>query len=78
MMSCEKDSLYMTNSVNNGQNAFDGMVPSNKHYMLRKIAVYCIRCLIQSLKVVMIWQKDNPDQITPGGKPDLCCHYLPP
>ena len=26
MMSCEKDSLYMANSVNNGQNALDGMV----------------------------------------------------
>ena len=26
MMSCEKDSLYMTNSVNNGQNALDGIV----------------------------------------------------
>ena len=61
MMSCEKDSLYMANSVNNGQNALDGMVGS-KHYMLRKIAIYCILCLIQSLKVVMIWQKDNPDQ----------------
>ena len=28
MMSCEKDSLYMANSVNNGQNALDGMVGS--------------------------------------------------
>ena len=35
MMSCEKDSLYMANSVNNGQNALDGMVGS-KYYMLRK------------------------------------------
>ena len=26
MMSCVKDSLYMANSVNNGQNALDGMV----------------------------------------------------
>ena len=28
MMSCVKDSLYMANSVNNGQNALDGMVLS--------------------------------------------------
>ena len=27
-MSCVKDSLYMANSVNNGQNALDGMVGS--------------------------------------------------
>ena len=50
----------------------------SKHYMLRKTAIYCIRCLIQSLKVVMIWQKDNPDQTTPEGKSDLCftiCHF---
>ena len=33
MMSCEKDSLYMTNSINNGQNALDGMVRS-------KLALY--------------------------------------
>ena len=33
MMSCEKDSLYMANSVNNGQNALDGMVRS-------KLALY--------------------------------------
>ena len=26
MMSCVKDSLYMANSVNNGQNALDGIV----------------------------------------------------
>ena len=26
MMRCVKDSLYMANSVNNGQNALDGMV----------------------------------------------------
>ena len=26
MMSCVKDSLYMANSVNNGQNALDRMV----------------------------------------------------
>ena len=56
MMSCVKDSLYMANSVNNGQNALDG----------------------KSLKVVMIWQKDNPIQAAPKGKSDLCCHYLPP
>ena len=28
MISCEKDSLYMANSVNNGQNTLDGMVGS--------------------------------------------------
>ena len=33
MMSCVKDSLYMANSVNNGQNALDGMVGS-------KLALY--------------------------------------
>ena len=33
MMSCEKDSLYMANSVINGQNALDGMVGS-------KLALY--------------------------------------
>ena len=33
MMSCVKDSLYMANSVNNGQNALDGMV-------LSKLALY--------------------------------------
>ena len=33
MMSCEKAGLYMTNSVNNGQNAFDGIVGS-------KLALY--------------------------------------
>ena len=61
-MSCEKDSLYMANSVNNGQNAVDGMVWS-------KLALYAQEnChLLHSLsntelKVVMIWQKDNPDQ----------------
>ena len=32
-MSCEKDSLHMANSVNNGQNALDGMVWS-------KLALY--------------------------------------
>ena len=26
MINCEKDCLYMANSVNNGQNALDGMV----------------------------------------------------
>ena len=61
-MRCEKDSLYMTNSVNNGQNALDGIVWSKLAQMLRKIAIYSIHCLIQSLKVVMIWQKDNPEQ----------------
>ena len=62
MISCEKDSLYMANSVNNGQNALDGMVGSKLALYAQEIAIYCIRCLIQSLKVVMIWQKDNPDQ----------------
>ena len=52
----------MANSVTNGQNALDGMVGSKLAQMLRKIVIYCIRCLIQSLKVVMIWQKDNSDQ----------------
>ena len=33
MMSCVKDSLYMANSVKNGQNALDGMVGS-------KLALY--------------------------------------
>ena len=33
MMSCVKDSLYMANSVNNGQNALGGMVGS-------KLALY--------------------------------------
>ena len=33
MMSCEKDSLYMANSVINGPNALDGMVGS-------KLALY--------------------------------------
>ena len=33
MMSCEKDSLYMANSVINGQNTLDGMVGS-------KLALY--------------------------------------
>ena len=33
MMSCEKDSLYIANSVINGQNALDGMVRS-------KLALY--------------------------------------
>ena len=33
MRSCEKDSLYMANSVNNGQNALDKMV-------LSKLALY--------------------------------------
>ena len=32
-MRCVKDSLYMANSVNNGQNALDGMV-------LSKLALY--------------------------------------
>ena len=50
----------------------------SKHYMLRKIAIYCIRCLIQRLKLVMIGQKDNPDQTAPEGKSDMCNHYLPP
>ena len=59
MMSCVKDSLYMANSVNNGQNALDGMV-------LSKLALYAqencnLMHSIQSLKVVMIWQKDNPE-----------------
>ena len=38
MMSCVKDSLYMANSVNNGQNALDGMV-------LSKLALYAAICL---------------------------------
>ena len=33
MMRCVKDSLYMANSVNNGQNALDGTVGS-------KLALY--------------------------------------
>ena len=33
MMSCKKDSVYMANSINNGQNALDGMVRS-------KLALY--------------------------------------
>ena len=33
MMSCVKDSFYMADSVNNGQNALDGMVGS-------KLALY--------------------------------------
>ena len=32
-MSCEKDSLYVANSVNNGQNTLDGIVGS-------KLALY--------------------------------------
>ena len=63
MMSWMKDSLYMANSVNNGQNALDGMVGS-------KLALYAQEnChLLHSLsntylKVVMIWQKDNPDRL---------------
>ena len=57
-MSCVKDSLYIANSVNNGQNALDGMVGS-------KLALYAQEnChLLHSLSnTEMIWRRDNPDQ----------------
>ena len=62
MMSCEKDSLYMANSVNNGQNALDGMVGSKLALYAQENCHLLHSLSIQSLKVVMIWQKDNPDQ----------------
>ena len=61
-MSCEKDSLYMANSVNNGQNALDGMFGS-------KLALYAQEnChLLHSLSNTEFkgsddMAKENPDQ----------------
>ena len=52
----------MANSVNNSQNALDGMVGSKLTLYAQEHCHLLLHCLIRSLKVVMIWRRDNPDQ----------------